>query len=326
MPDEPGSALPIRVDVSVRLLFRFVDIGVPTDQPVVMGTGRTLAQRRHELILNEVRRAGAIRVTALAQLLGVSDMTVRRDLEALDDAGLLNKVHGGATVPDLQSSFEPGFAAKSLRNIAEKESIARAAAELVPPGSAIGITAGTTTYRLATELEAIADLTIITNSMGVAELLTKTGRSDHTVVLTGGVRTPSDALVGPVAVGALRSLHLDLVFMGVHGMAERTGFTTPNLLESETNRAFIEAAGSLVVLADHTKWEVIGLSEITGLSGADIVVTDDGLDEGARKILSDTVGELIVTSPTRTTGTTTTASESTSPGGQQFPRSEYTDG
>ena len=262
-----------------------------------METKRTLAQHRHELILKEVRRARAVRVTELAQILGVSDMTVRRDLETLDEAGLLTKVHGGATVPSLQSSFEPGFAAKSLRNTLEKDAIARAAAALVPPGSAIGITAGTTTFRLATHLEGIEGLTVITNSMGVAEGLTKAGRSDRTVVLTGGVRTPSDALVGPVAVGALRTLHLDLVFMGVHGMAEDSGFTTPNLLEAETNRAFIEAGGDLVVLADHTKWGVTGLSEIVGLGGADTVVTDDGLDDDARAVLGEQVPQVIVTTP-----------------------------
>ena len=260
-----------------------------------METRPTLAQRRHELILREVRRARAVRVTDLAELLGVSDMTVRRDLETLDEAGLLNKVHGGATVPDLPSSFEPGFAAKSLRNTAEKDAIARAAAALVPPGAAVGITAGTTTYRLATELLAVPGLTVITNSLGVAELLTEDGSTDRTVVLTGGVRTPSDALVGPVAVGALRTLHLDLVFLGIHGMAQGAGFTTPNLLESETNRAFVAAAGRLVVLADHTKWGVIGLSEIADLGDADVLVTDDGLSSVAREHLVERVGELIVT-------------------------------
>lgn len=273
-----------------------VDIVAAMEQPVRMDTRRTLAQHRHELILTEVRRARAVRVTELAQLLGVSDMTVRRDLEVLEDAGLLTKVHGGATVPFLQSSFEPGFAAKSVRNTAEKDAIARHAASLVPPGSAIGITAGTTTFRLATHLDDVEGLTIITNSMGVAELLTKNDRSDRTVVLTGGVRTPSDALVGPVAVGALRALHLDLVFMGVHGMAERTGFTTPNLLEAETNRAFIDAAGELAVLADHTKWDVTGLSEIVGLRAADTLITDDGLDDDARDVLDGHVRRLIVTS------------------------------
>ncbi len=281
-------------------VFGSVDIGVAIEHAAAMDTRRTLAQHRHELILDEVRRARAVRVSDLAQILGVSDMTVRRDLEALDEAGLLTKVHGGATVPTLQSSFEPGFAAKSLRNTAEKDAIARAAAPLIPEGSAIGITAGTTTFRLATHLEGIEGLTVITNSMGVAELLTKDDRTDRTVILTGGVRTPSDALVGPVAFGALRTLHLDMVFMGVHGMAERTGFTTPNLLEAETNRAFIAAARDLVVLADHTKWDVTGLAEIVGIDAAHTLVTDDGIDEAARAVLEECIQRLIVTSPSGT--------------------------
>ena len=89
--------------------------------------------------------------------------------------------------------------------------------------------------------------------MRVADVVLSSGRSDQTVVLTGGIRTPSDALVGPVAVEALRSLHLDLVFLGVHGVDERSGFTTPNLMESETNRALVEAGRRLVVVADHTQ-------------------------------------------------------------------------
>lgn len=261
---------------------------------MVTGGGRALAQRRHELIVAEVRRLGAVRVSDLAELLNVSDMTVRRDLDVLDEAGLVTKVHGGATTPEHHSSFEPGFAAKSVHNTAEKAAISRRAAELVPAGSAIGLTAGTTTFAFASELEAVAELTVVTNSIRVAEVLTQPGRPDRTVVLTGGVRTPSDALVGPVAVGALRSLHLDQVFMGVHGMNTRAGFTTPNLLEAETNQAFLAAAGRLVVLADHTKWGVAGLSSIAPLERADVLVTDDGLDTDARHELDDRVGRLIV--------------------------------
>lgn len=256
--------------------------------------GRALAQRRHELIVAEVRRRGAVRVSDLAQLLDCSDMTVRRDLDVLDSAGLVTKVHGGATTPEHHSSFEPGFAAKSVHNTAEKAAIARQAAELVPAGSAIGLTAGTTTFAFAAELESAADLTVVTNSIRVAEALTQSGRSDRTVVLTGGVRTPSDALVGPVAVGALRSLHLDQVFMGVHGMSARAGFTTPNLLEAETNQAFVAAAERLVVLADHTKWGVAGLASIAALDRADVLVTDDGLDVDARTELSEQVGRVVV--------------------------------
>ena len=80
------------------------------------------------------------------------------------------------------------------------------------------------------------------------------------MILTGGVRTPSDALVGPVAVATIRSLHVDMLFMGVHGADAKAGLTTPNLMEAETNRAFTDSARHLVVLADHTKWGIVGLS------------------------------------------------------------------
>ena len=123
----------------------------------------------------------------------------------------------------------------------------------------------------------------MTNSIQVADVLRGSSQPDRTVVLTGGVRTPSDALVGPVAVQSLRSLHLDVVFLGVHGMADGPGFTTPNLTESETDRALVEAGRKLVVLADHTKWGIVGISTIADLDEADVVVTDDGMSDRARK-------------------------------------------
>src|SRR5690606_21722240 len=101
-------------------------------------------------------------------------------------------------------------------------------------------------------------LTVVTNSLPVSEVLHRSGRRDQTVVLTGGVRTPSDALVGPVAVSALDGLHADMLFMGVHGLDVRHGLTTPNLAEAETNRAFIGSARRLVVVADRSKWGLVG--------------------------------------------------------------------
>jgi len=123
------------------------------------------------------------------------------------------------------------------------------------------------------------------------------GRSDQTIILTGGVRTPSDALAGPFAVAALRSVHVDLVFVGVHGMDPRSGFTCPNLLEADTDRALIDAGRRLVVVADHSKWGVIGISSIARLDQADVLITDAGISPEARVILSDAVRELIVVDP-----------------------------
>jgi DeoR/GlpR family transcriptional regulator of sugar metabolism len=258
-----------------------------------------LARQRQSVIVEELKRAGSAKVSELTQVLGVSDMTVRRDLDVLARAGLLEKVHGGAVLPGAPSSHEPGFDAKSARDQAAKEAIARVAATLVVPGTAVGLSAGTTTFALARLLRDVAGLTIVTNSMRVASLFGQTslgaGHSPSTsVVLTGGVRTPSDALVGPVADLAIRSLHVDELFLGCHGIDPVAGLSTPNLAESETNRAFIQAARRVTVLADHTKWGVIGLSSFANLEDADTLITDGGMSAESRALLADRVGTFIV--------------------------------
>jgi DeoR/GlpR family transcriptional regulator of sugar metabolism len=253
-----------------------------------------LARQRQTLILARVREDGGVRVADLARELGVSDMTVRRDLEILDNRGLIEKVHGGATALPGSALFEPGFAAKSSLQETEKEAIADAAFGLVVPGTAIGISAGTTTYALAQRLVDVAGLTVVTNSVPVADVLHRAGRADQTIILTGGVRTPSDALVGPFAVAALRTIHLDQVFLGVHGMDPRSGFTTPNVLEADTDRALAAAGRRLVVVADSSKWGVIGISTIARLDEADTLVTDAGLAPTAREIASEQVRELLI--------------------------------
>lgn len=253
-----------------------------------------LAQQRQQMILERVRRSGGVRVADLVRDLSVSDMTIRRDLEALAERGLLEKVHGGATVLGPGSTEEPGFTAKSARQQHEKEAIARRAAELVRPGTAVALSAGTTTWALAHHLVEVPELTVITNSVPVADVFHRSPRPDRTVVLTGGVRTPSDALVGPVAVAAIRRLHVDTLFLGVHGMSVRAGFTTPNLLESETDRELVAAASRLVVPVDHTKWDTVGISTIAELSEADVVISDSKLPQEARAELAERVGELII--------------------------------
>jgi DeoR/GlpR family transcriptional regulator of sugar metabolism len=257
-----------------------------------------LARHRQSLILEDVRRDGSARVSDLTQRLGVSDMTIRRDLEALAQAGLIEKVHGGAVLPGAPSSHEPGFEAKSVLAKPQKEAIARAAADLVKPGTAIALSAGTTTFALAGQLLDVAGLTIVTNSVRVASIFGARpgGPLGGTVqvVLTGGVRTPSDALVGPIADSAIRSLHVDQLFLGCHGIDPAAGLTSPNLAEAETNRAFVHAGRRVTVVADHTKWGIVGLSSFAALDEVDTLVTDGQLHPEARALLTEQVGELIV--------------------------------
>lgn len=255
-----------------------------------------LARQRHSHILERIRQDGGVRVADLVRELGVSDMTIRRDLERLQAEGRLQKVHGGATSVEGSAAFEPGFQAKSSLQPDAKDAIARATAALVQPGQAIAISAGTTLHAVARHLLAVPGITVVTNSVPVADLLYRGGRADQTVILTGGTRTPSDALVGPFAVAALRTVNVDLVLMGVHGMALGPGFTTPNMLEAETDRALVDAGRRLVVCADHTKWGVIGISSIARLSQADTIVTDDLIAPDARAVLRTEVRELLVVS------------------------------
>ena len=257
-----------------------------------------LARHRQSLILQAVRSDGSARVSDLTQQLGVSDMTVRRDLEALARDGLIEKVHGGAVLPGTPtSSHEPGFEAKLVLEQPEKAAIGRAAASLVKPGTAIALSAGTTTFALAQCLLDVPGLTIVTNSLRVMNLFNSarpTNGSHTSVILTGGIRTPSDALVGPVADLTVRSLHFDTLFLGCHGIDPDAGLTTPNLAESETNRTFIKLARRVVVVADHTKWGLVSLSSFANLDEVDVLVTDDDLPSGIREAASEKVGEIIV--------------------------------
>ncbi|WP_274555213.1 DeoR/GlpR family DNA-binding transcription regulator [Streptomyces spiramyceticus] len=264
-----------------------------------------LAEQRRALILDEVRRRGGVRVNELTRKLNVSDMTVRRDLDALARQGVVEKVHGGAVPVVEASTHEPGFEAKSGLELSAKEDIARAAAAMAAPGSAIALSGGTTTYALAQHLLEVPDLTVVTNSVRVADVFHTAQRAGTgagsglrpgaaTVVLTGGVRTPSDSLVGPVADQAIRSLHFDVLFLGVHGISVEAGLSTPNLAEAETNRRLVRSARRVVVVADHTKWGTVGLSSFATLEEVDTLVTDSGLSAQTREEIEEHLPGLVV--------------------------------
>ncbi len=257
-----------------------------------------LAAERRRAILASLQSGGAVRVADLAAALSVSEMTVRRDLDALDAQELLSKVHGGAVTRHHRGD-EPRSAEKAQQRRAEKLAIARAAAALVDDGMTIAIGAGSTTTELARLLRARSSVTVITNSLPVFDVLTAPDAESPgpAAYLSGGARTPSDALVGPIADTALASFRVDATFLGVHGVDEHAGLTSPNVAEAQTNRTLIEISARLVVLADHTKYGEVGACVFARLDQVHALIVDDGLNADARSVLDDRVGELTVVTP-----------------------------
>lgn len=257
-----------------------------------------LAAERHAAILDRLNRHAAVRVSGLASALGVSEMTVRRDIDTLEARGSLVRVHGGAVRPGSLSSVEAGFDANRMRGSEAKRQIAEAAISLLVPGMTVSITGGTTTFALAPLLARVPGLTVITNSLPLADELHRLrdaatpGDAAPEVLLSGGQLTPSKALVGPLATGTIAGLRTDVCFMGAHGVDAAAGITTPNLAEADTNRAFAQACGRLVILADATKIGVVSLARVAALDSAAALITDrqpDGDYAALTRIICDPV-------------------------------------
>lgn len=251
-----------------------------------------LAPDRRERVVQEVRERGTVRVRDLSDKLGVSLMTVRRDIEQLAREGLIERVHGGARVRGGRVAAEPSPEEKLLRNAAAKREIAALAASQIEPGEVVGIGAGTTTLAFARALIGVPDLTVMTNSVPVAEEFWRA--SDARVILSGGESTRSRALVGPIALGSLERLHLDVVVLGAHGVDIDAGCTSPNLLEAQVNQQLLERASRSMVLADAEKWGVVGLTTFVDMDSLDALVSDAALPERARSALAESGVDVLV--------------------------------
>jgi DeoR/GlpR family transcriptional regulator of sugar metabolism len=255
-----------------------------------------LAAERRSAILRALNSGGAVRVADLAAELAVSEMTVRRDLDNLDAQDLLRKVHGGAVTRHNRGE-EPWSSVKAGQQRAEKAAIAAAAAATVEDGMTIAIGAGTTTTELARRLYDRASITVVTNSINIFQELTgpnADGAGAPLVYLSGGVRTPSDALVGPVADAAIASFRVDATYLGAHGFDADAGLMSPNIAEAQTNRTLIGIGRRLVVLADHTKYGEVGACVFARLGQVQTLIVDDGLTGPDRAVIDAHVGHLLI--------------------------------
>ena len=226
----------------------------------------------------------------IARQVGASVSTVRRDLAILETAGNVQRTHGGARIINPRSD-EFTFSARDTHQLAEKEAIGRACAELIAPNQSVILDAGTTVYHVARYLESKAPQ-IITNSLPVANLFASANRVE--VVVSGGVIYPRlGVLVGPQAVEAFSKIHADVAIMSAGGISEE-GVTNSHGLLIDIQLAMIEAAQKVIFCFDHTKLGRQSVSPLCGLDCIDAIVTDHGAPAELVQALRNRKVEVIV--------------------------------
>jgi len=230
-------------------------------------------QARRERILALLRQNGQVRVAELAKALGVSQVTVRADLEALERQGLLKRLRGGA-VPWEARRFELPLEVTKAVHAREKEAIGKRAAALVKDGDVVILDVGSTTTEMAKALSpTLKDVVVITSALNIALLLE--GHPGITVIVTGGrLRPLQHSLVNPFGTLLLEELNADKAFLGCNGVHPERGFTNTNLEEAEVKKAMVRAAREVYFLADHSKLLQVATAKITPLSAARALITD----------------------------------------------------
>ena len=228
-----------------------------------------LQKERHRKILSQLKMKDAVKVHDLAGELGISESTIRRDINELDHMGKLKKVFGGAVSLGSDINYgETDVASRTLINVEEKEQIARCAAALITDYDFVFLDAGTTTEKMIDYLEK-KNVTYVTNGIGHARKLIQRGFEAH--VIGGLLRPATEAVVGETAIDAIRRYNFTKCFMGATGIDSERGFTTRDISEGAVKTAAIRQAQKTYVLADHTKFGKVSSVSFAGLEEACII-------------------------------------------------------
>lgn len=234
---------------------------------------------RQRDILEIIRADGRAEVNDLAQRFNVTPETVRRDLTALERAGLVRRVHGAA-IPLERNGFEPTLAQRIAFHTQEKQRIAAAAvAEIPAEGGSIALDAGSSVSMLADVLPTDRPLIVVTHAHPLAGRLA--AMPNVKLHLVGGVVQPKSlAAVGPWTERAYAEVHVDVAFLGANGVSVDTGVAGPDVEETAVKRAMVAGAQRTIALADHTKLGRHDFSLVCGIDRIDTVITDDHADPG----------------------------------------------
>lgn len=235
---------------------------------------------RHQFIINKVTEEGRVYVTDLCKKLNVSTVTIRKDLNFLEEKNLLYRVHGGATHANPYATDRHVNEKEKLQSD-EKNKIGIKAASLIEPNDSIIIASGTTALALAKHIKPSGTLTVITSAIQVAHELLNSDKVD-VLMLGGPLRRTSASVIGPYASEVLNDFYCSKLFLGVDGIDSVFGCTTTNVLEAHLNRKMISVSQKIIVLADSSKFRKKGFGKICGIEDIDEIITDNGIPESVK--------------------------------------------
>ncbi len=255
--------------------------------------GKRNTLERRTLILEQIHSQGQVNVSDLSRDFDVSEVTIRNDLNQLEQKRAVIRARGGAIKPTLRVGVDFELSDKDKINFREKQRIGERAAQLVENGDTIIIDSGTTTQELANHLNQVTNLTVITNALNIAIKLSE--NKNISVIVPGGfLRKQSLSLVGTPAEKGIRGYYCDKLFLGVDGLDVNYGLSTPNVEEAHLNQVMIEHARQVILLTDSSKFLRKSLAFICPPTSIDILVTDDQIEsEDQRQLESSGVKVLI---------------------------------
>ncbi|NLY56178.1 MAG: DeoR/GlpR transcriptional regulator [Firmicutes bacterium] len=235
-----------------------------------------LPAERRQRILELIQHSGSATVEELAEAVGSSSSTVRRDLDRLAALSLVIRTHGGAVLPTHSTAYEKRYTEKRSLRQHEKARIGKAAAEFVQEGETVILDSGSTTLEVARNLAAKKHLTIITNDLFIATEITY--HPSTTVIVTGGILRPGfNVVVGSATESFLMSVHVDKSFLGGDAVDFDYGLTNATLSEASVKQLMIKAAREAYLVVDHTKFGQRALAKVADLESFKLIVTDHGL-------------------------------------------------
>ncbi|MGI6070549.1 MAG: DeoR/GlpR family DNA-binding transcription regulator [Blautia sp.] len=229
-------------------------------------------EERKNLIVEYINKNAKATVPELCTEFSVSSATIRNDLRALANKGLINRTHGGA-ISNQNVSFEQENREKSVRRVEAKEAIAQLAAEYIREGDSICLDAGTTMYKLAQRLTAFRELTVVTYDIGIANFL-ENHTSNRVIIAGGMIRKKFNYTVGEMALAVLERLNVDTFFLTANGVCLQKGLSTPDIETSRLKRTMISNSNTTILLADSSKVDAVSFARFAGFEDLDVVITD----------------------------------------------------